>query len=105
MAISNKKIESYKIIKGSVDSIIYLDFYKENTQLFKTKQVYQDNARIHHAKIVKNYCIENNINILYSLYMTLSYINSKPINHYVIYRFIIQLIVQILIRSNVFFQN
>jgi len=36
MAISNKKIESYKIIKGSVDSIIYLDFYKENTQLFKT---------------------------------------------------------------------
>jgi len=66
MAISNKKIESYKIIKGSVDSIIYLDFYKENTQLFKTKQVYQDNARIHHAKIVKNYCIENNIDILYN---------------------------------------
>ncbi len=53
MAISNKKIESYKIIKGSVDSIRYLDFYNENTQLFKTKQVYQDNARIHHAKIVK----------------------------------------------------
>jgi hypothetical protein len=29
MAISNKKIESYKIIKGSIDSNIYLDFYKK----------------------------------------------------------------------------
>lgn len=48
MAISNKKIESYKIIKGSIDSNIYLDFYKENNKIFKFRKIYQDNARIHH---------------------------------------------------------
>lgn len=66
MAISNKKIESYKIIKGSIDSNIYLDFYKENNKIFKFRKIYQDNARIHHAKIVKNYCIENKIDILFN---------------------------------------
>lgn len=33
------------------------------------------------------------MNLLYSLYMTMSYINSKIINHIVIYNFILKLLV------------
>jgi len=62
----SKDTLKYQIIKGSVNSDIYLKFIADNKDLFKNKNLVQDNARIHHSKKVKNYCLENNINIIYN---------------------------------------
>lgn len=60
-AIDNKQIINYKIFNGSVNSNKYLEFIKENNSKFKNKILLQDNARIHHAKIVKEYASKENI--------------------------------------------
>lgn len=60
-AISNKQIVSYKIFDGSVNANKYLEFIEENNCAFKNKILIQDNARIHHAKIVKEYALKENI--------------------------------------------
>jgi transposase len=62
----SKDTLKYQIIKGSVNSDIYLKFIADNKDLFKNKNLVQDNARIHHSKKVKNYCLENNINMIYN---------------------------------------
>ena len=45
----------YTIIKGSVNSTIYLKFIKDNKEYYKNRNLVQDNARIHHSKKVKKY--------------------------------------------------
>lgn len=64
-SISNDTIK-YKIIKGSVNSDIYLNFIESYKELYKNKNLVQDNARIHHSKKVKKYCLDNNINMVYN---------------------------------------
>ncbi len=60
--ISNKKIVCKKIYDGSLTAEKYLEFLKENRNKIKNKTIIQDNVRLHHAKIVKNYIDNNNIN-------------------------------------------
>ena len=62
----SKDTLKYQIIKGSVNSDIYLKFITDNKDLFKNRNLVQDNARIHHSKKVKKYCLENNINMIYN---------------------------------------
>jgi hypothetical protein len=65
-AISNKNIVNYEIINESVNKNIYLDFIKKNKEIFKNKVIIQDNARIHHSIIVKNYASKENIIMKYN---------------------------------------
>ena len=62
----SKDTLKYQIIKGSVNSDIYLKFITDNKDFLKNRNLVQDNARIHHSKKVKNYCLENNINMIYN---------------------------------------
>ena len=62
----SKNTIRYRILKGSVNSEIYLKFISDNKEDFKNRNIVQDNARIHHSKIVKNYCLENNIKMIYN---------------------------------------
>ena len=62
----SKDTLKHQIIKGSVNSDIYLKFITDNKDLFKNRNLVQDNARIHHSKKVKSYCLENNINMIYN---------------------------------------
>jgi transposase len=64
-SISKDSIK-YKIIKGSVNSDIYLNFIDKNKEYLKNRNLVQDNARIHHSKKVKEFCKENNINMIYN---------------------------------------
>lgn len=65
-AMSNNKIVAYKVLEGSVNMHIYLEFIKENIDIFKNKKIIQDNARIHHAKIVKEYAKNENVELKYN---------------------------------------
>jgi transposase len=56
----------YKIVEGSVNGQIFLDFIKNNREELYNKTLLLDNARIHHNKDLKNYCIENNITLWYN---------------------------------------
>ena len=62
----SKDTLKYQIIKGSVNSDIYLKFITDNKDSLKNRNLVQDNARIHHSKKVKNYCIENDIKMIYN---------------------------------------
>jgi len=62
----SKNTIRYQILEGSVNSEIYLKFISDNKEDFKNRNIVQDNARIHHSKIVKNYCLENNIKMVYN---------------------------------------
>ena len=62
----SKDTLKYQIIKGSVNSDIYLKFITDNKDFLKNRNLVQDNARIHHSKKVKNYCLENDINMIYN---------------------------------------
>ena len=64
-SISKDSIK-YKIIKGSVNSDIYLDFINSNKEYLKNINLVQDNVRIHHSKKVKEFCKDNNINLIYN---------------------------------------
>ena len=64
-SMSNEQVR-YTLIEGSVNSKLYLDFIKQNNNNFKNKNIVQDNARIHHAKIVKEYCKEQELNMVYN---------------------------------------
>ena len=55
-----------KLIKGSVNSDIYLDFISSIKDYLKDRNLVQDNARIHHSKKVKEYAKNNNINMVYN---------------------------------------
>jgi transposase len=65
-AISNQHIVEYEIINGSVDKYIYLNFIKKINEKFKNKIIIQDNARIHHAIILKEYALKENILLKYN---------------------------------------
>ena len=58
--------KSHKLFKGTVNAESYLDFIKENLEYFKKKILLQDNARIHHAKIVSAFAKENNIKLKFN---------------------------------------
>ena len=52
--------KSHKLFKGTVNAENYLSFIKEFLQYFFIKSILlQDNARIHHAKIVSEFAKEN----------------------------------------------
>lgn len=61
-ALGNSK---HEIIEGSFNSEKYLKFFTDNLDFLKGKQLYQDNVRFHHAKILKSYASENNIGMNY----------------------------------------
>lgn len=65
-AINNQQIVNYKIIDESVDKYIYLNFIKEINEKFKNKIILQDNARIHHSIILKEYALKENIKLKYN---------------------------------------
>lgn len=65
MAISNKKIVAYEIYDKSVNSVEYLKFIEKNKNKFVNNTLLQDNVRFHHAKIVKKFTKDNNINMKY----------------------------------------
>jgi len=68
-AITKEKIIDYELIKGSVNAQIYLDFIKKIMNkdiLNKNKTIFQDNARIHHSVIVKEYTKNENIKMKFN---------------------------------------
>ena len=65
-AINNQQIVNYKIIDEPVNQFIYLDFIKEINEKVKNKIILQDNARIHHSKILKEYALKENIKLKYN---------------------------------------
>ena len=64
-SISKDSIK-YKIINGSVNSDIYIDFINDIKSYVKDRNIVQDNARIHHSKKVKEFAKNNNINMVYN---------------------------------------
>jgi transposase len=64
-AINKDNFVSNKIINGSVKHDIYLLFFEENLEIFKYKTILHDNARIHHSKLLKEYCKNNHIYLKY----------------------------------------
>ena len=65
-AISKNGIVANEIVDGSVNREIYLNFLQKNKSILENKVVVQDNARIHHAKVVKEYGVDNNIILKYN---------------------------------------
>ena len=65
-AISNKDFINNNIIHGSVNGEIYLDFFKKNVDNFRNISILHDNARIHHYTKLKEYCLDNKINLIYT---------------------------------------
>lgn len=68
-AISNKKIIYNEIIRKSANSQHFLKFIKKVIELLGNEKYYflLDNARIHHAVIVKNYIGETNCEFLFNV--------------------------------------
>ena len=77
-AINNQNIIDYGIIKGSVNRDTYLNFIIKNKNNFKNKIIVQDNARIHHSLIVKEYALKENIIMKYNSAYTPEF---NPIEH------------------------
>ena len=65
-AVSNKEFINKKIIKGSVNGETYLNFFKDNVDVFTNKSILHDNARIHHYNKLKEFCTNNNITLIYT---------------------------------------
>ena len=64
-SISKDSIK-YIIINRIVNSKIYLDFINKNKEYLKNRNLVHDNSRIHHSKKVKEFCKDNNINLIYN---------------------------------------
>ena len=64
--ISNHTVLHYKILNGSSNAITFLDFIKE-LNISNNQYILLDNARIHHALIVKEYLNNNNIKFLFNV--------------------------------------
>lgn len=65
-AISFNGIIATKTVEGSVNKEVYKLFLQENIEQFKHKIVIQDNARCHHARIVKDYAKENELTLRFN---------------------------------------
>jgi len=77
----------HNIIEGSVNGLIFFDFIKKNKEELYNKTLLLDNARIHHNKNLKKFCIENNIILLYNAPYTpefnpIEYMFSKMKTHF-----------------------
>jgi len=67
-AISIKKVIGIKIIKGSVNSIIFREFIESITnKIGKNKVLFMDNARIHHSIIFNEYVKTIDNQVLYNV--------------------------------------
>jgi transposase len=66
-AINKKKVVYYEMIEGTVNSSIYLQFLKNLNKRCRNKTYLMDNARTHHAKIVKKHMSKCSNKILYNV--------------------------------------
>jgi len=65
LAIDKQKVVGYKIINGSVNGEIYLEFMKE---IYREDSAFlMDNARIHQSKILKEYMKDKESKIIYNV--------------------------------------
>lgn len=65
-AISLNGIVTKQTIEGSVNKEIYKQFLEENIDNFKHKILIQDNARCHHARIVKQFAEESELTLKFN---------------------------------------
>lgn len=65
LAIKNTEIVAFKIYNSSLNAEGYKDFIDINKEKFINKTIIQDNVRLHHSKIVKEYTTKNNIKMEY----------------------------------------
>lgn len=63
--ISNDKIIYNKVLEGSVNAKTFLEFLKQ-LNLSNNHVLLLDNASIHHSKLIKEYCLLRNIELLYN---------------------------------------
>lgn len=56
----------YKRIQGSCNTQIFLDFLKELNILNKNTVLLMDNVAFHHSKLVKDFCQQSNIPVLFT---------------------------------------
>lgn len=65
MAINKQQVIGYKVINGSVDRNIFKEFIES---IYKKEYVYlMDNARIHHAKVLKAFIEDKKSQIIYNV--------------------------------------
>lgn len=65
-AISFNGIVTTQTIEGSVNKEVYKEFLQDNIENFKHKILIQDNARCHHARIVKQFAQENEMTLKFN---------------------------------------
>ena len=65
MCISAEKNKVHKIVEGTNNGESFLEYLKSIKDTLKNKTLLLDNAKIHHYKKAKQYCDDNNINLLY----------------------------------------
>lgn len=63
--ISREKVIDNKIVEGSVNKNVFLEFI-EKLNLSNNHVLMLDNASIHHSKLIKSYCLSKNIELLYT---------------------------------------
>ena len=67
-AISMNKVINVTIIKGSVNSIVFIEFIKNViNKIQKNKVLFMDNARIHHSKLFTEYIKTIKNKVLYNV--------------------------------------
>lgn len=64
--VNIKGIHMHNVVEGSVNGSVFVDFIQKNREELYNKTLLLDNARIHHNKNLKDFCIENNITLLYN---------------------------------------
>jgi hypothetical protein len=65
-AISVNGIVAKEVVKGSVNGEVYKSFLEKHLDAFRNKVVVNDNARAHHARIVKQFTEEQRINLKFN---------------------------------------
>lgn len=65
--ISNKQIIHYRIIESSVNANIILDYVKNINKKCRNRYNIFDNARVHHAKIVKHHMQNKSNKMIYNI--------------------------------------
>ena len=67
-AISADKIINVNIVKGSINSVTFIEFIKSVVNKIKNNKIlFMDNARIHHSKLFTSYAKTINNKILYNV--------------------------------------
>ena len=65
-AISIDGIVTKEVVEGCVNKEIYKNFLEKNIKYFENKVIINDNARVHHAKSVKEYAAKSKINLRFN---------------------------------------